>query len=919
MIEFVTLGALHLRRVGSGDIGGVLRQPKRLALLAYLSAGDEQVFRQRDELLAVFWPEAASARARNALNRALYHLRTQLGERSVLSRGSSEVAIDPAALWCDAAAFERHIAQARLVDALALYRGDFLSGFHLPQAADFERWLERERSRLRQLAVDAAWALADAEEKADNAEEAIRCCRWLLSLKPDCEPAVRRLMRLLTHTGDRTAAITEYETFARRLAGAYELEPSPETRGLAAALRATGAAVDGESRSAPDPIDGFTARTDAARAARSPRDFAGRLLAVMPFTYYGPPEFAYASEAVAELLALKLQGGELRVTEPRALLGLMRRDVRGLDLQRARLIAQRLRADVFINGSVINAGGHWHITATLHDTAAGERGCCEAAADTEAGIFEVVEQLALRLLIDVTDDATMGRLAAEATASLPALKAYLEGETELHAGRLQRAIDAYARAAATDERFTLAWLRLALTAAWAGDAPAARAAVERTAQRVALLPLPQRRLLGALVATLDGDYTRAEELYRDFVLSYPESVEGWIGLGLCLLTMNPLRGRSGAVARTPFERAAELDPHNARALVPLAYLDALEGRRSTFDERARLLGDRHDFALFMRLTTAFASPDATAQERLITQLDGAPDLVIHEAARYVAILSANLPAAIRIARLLTASHRTPEALVVGHVLLAHLEAARGRAEAAQLELDAADVACAGAATLYRALFALMPCSGADTPQLSAVRESLEVAGDVSPTCSFPPFSVLESVWPWWRDFLIGCLSARLGDGPRVQDKVAALRAAAAPPALSYLSPALAQTVLAVEAAAHGQHAAALSLLEQVRLRPPLEVMIVQMPFFSHHFERYLRATLLATAGRCAEAEAWFDSVAEASAYGLPWAVPALQARAGLLDRSGRREEAARCRARVARLVDGGAAGPAADGRAVLHR
>jgi DNA-binding SARP family transcriptional activator len=918
MIEFVTLGTLQLRRVGAGDIEGVLRQPKRLALLAYLSTGGEHVFRQRDELLTIFWPEAGTASARNALNRALYHLRTQLGERALPSRGGSEVAVDPSIVWCDAAAFERHIARARLVDAVALYRGDFLSGFHLPRAADFEHWLERERGRLRQLAVDAASALADAEERADNAEEAIRCCRWLLSLQPDCEPAVRRLIRLLARMGDRTAAITEYQTFARRLAGEYDLEPSPETRHLAATLRTTGAAVDGGNGSASVPTDALVASPGTARAARSPRDGGGRLLAVMPFTYYGPPEFAYASEAVAELLALKLQGGELRVTEPRAVLGLTCRDVRGLDLQRARLIAQRLRADVFINGSVINAGGHWHITATLHDTVAGERGCCEAAADAEAGIFDVVEQLALRLLIHVTDDAAMGRLAAETTASLPALKAYLEGETELHAGRILRAVDAYARAAATDERFTLAWLRLALTAAWTGDAPAARAACVLTSQRLAQLPLPQRRLLGALVATLDGDYIRAEDLYRDFVLSYPESVEGWIGLGLCLLTMNPLRGRSGAVARTPFERATELDPHNARALVPLAYLDALQGRRSAFDERTRLLGDRHDFALFMRLTTGFASPDATAQERLIAQLDGAPDLVIHEAARYVAILAANLPAASRIARLLTAPQRTREAAVIGHVLLAHLEAGRGRIEAAHVQLDAADTVCAGAATLYRALFALMPGSRADAPQLSAVRELLEAAGDVSPTHSFPPFSVLESVWPWWRSLMIGCLSARLGDGPRVQAVVAALRAAAAPPALGYLSPALAQTVLAVDAAAHGEHAAALSLLEQVRLQPPLEVMIVQVPFFSHDFERYLRATLLASAGRDAEAEAAFDSVAEASAYGLPWAVPALQARAGLLERSGRREDAARCRARVARLVDNGDAGLAGDGRTVLQ-
>ena len=62
---------------------------------------------------------------------------------------------------CDVWAFDAAIDQGRPADALALYRGELLAGFHISDAPDFEHWMDEERSRLRQRAGEAGWALAE--------------------------------------------------------------------------------------------------------------------------------------------------------------------------------------------------------------------------------------------------------------------------------------------------------------------------------------------------------------------------------------------------------------------------------------------------------------------------------------------------------------------------------------------------------------------------------------------------------------------------------------------------------------------------------------------------------------------------------------------------------------------------------------
>lgn len=238
MIRLHTLGTLTLHGVDGAELRTVLTQPKRLALLAYLAVESARGFLRRDHLFGVFWPELAPAHARQALRQSLYFLRCAIGEQVVVNRGAEEVAIAPDALWCDARAFVEELDRNRLEDALALHHGDFLTGFFIPHASvEFEEWLSATRERLRRRALHAAWALAEARERAGSESDAAAWARFAAWVAPDDEPSVQRLVRMLDRQGDRAGALRVYAAFAERLAKELDAEPSAETRALIAAVR----------------------------------------------------------------------------------------------------------------------------------------------------------------------------------------------------------------------------------------------------------------------------------------------------------------------------------------------------------------------------------------------------------------------------------------------------------------------------------------------------------------------------------------------------------------------------------------------------------------------------------------------------------------------------------------------------------
>lgn len=241
MIRLHTLGALDLRDSTGKEIRAVLAQPKRLALLTYIALQGGQGFVARDQVLALFWPDQDDEHARGALNRALHYLRRALGDGVLLSRGS-EIGLSRETFWCDAVELEAAVRQGRHRRALELYRGDLLEGFHVSDTAEFSRWLDAKRDRLRECACQAAWSLAEAEQQRGDNRSAAGWARRAVELSPHSDAYVQRLMSLLDASGDRAGAVLEYERFAERLSSDLELSPGPETLALLDAIRARDAA-----------------------------------------------------------------------------------------------------------------------------------------------------------------------------------------------------------------------------------------------------------------------------------------------------------------------------------------------------------------------------------------------------------------------------------------------------------------------------------------------------------------------------------------------------------------------------------------------------------------------------------------------------------------------------------------------------
>ena len=269
MIRFRVFGSVSITRRDGTEVRSVLAQPKQTAVVAYLALGVRNGFHHRDKLVAVFWPDLDSDRARAALSKSVHQLRRELGEAVVMSRGDEGLALDGELFWCDALAFERLVGDDRLEEALAVYSGELLDGFHLSRAPDFERWVERERSRLREMACRACIGLADADLARGELTRAAHWAERALDISPYDEPALQRLVAALDRSGDRAGALRAYDGFAQRLASELEIEPSAETAALADAVR-----TRNTPRALPEPhipalpALGAAARPAAARGGR---------------------------------------------------------------------------------------------------------------------------------------------------------------------------------------------------------------------------------------------------------------------------------------------------------------------------------------------------------------------------------------------------------------------------------------------------------------------------------------------------------------------------------------------------------------------------------------------------------------------------------------------------------------------------
>jgi DNA-binding SARP family transcriptional activator len=105
-----------------------------------------------------------------------------------------------------------------LWDVIALYQEDFLAGWYVRRAPEFEEWMLMEREQLRRLVVRGLSFLTERCLNEGNEASGLRAVERLLQLEPWLETAHQQRMRLLARMGQRGAALTQYETCRQILA-----------------------------------------------------------------------------------------------------------------------------------------------------------------------------------------------------------------------------------------------------------------------------------------------------------------------------------------------------------------------------------------------------------------------------------------------------------------------------------------------------------------------------------------------------------------------------------------------------------------------------------------------------------------------------------------------------------------------------
>jgi TolB-like protein/DNA-binding SARP family transcriptional activator/Tfp pilus assembly protein PilF len=694
MIELRTLGGVDLRSA-AGDIALPLTaQPKRLALLVFLSLGELSGYRRRDLVVGLFWPELDTAHARGALRQALHALRRAMGQDTICTRGEQEVSVNREALWCDAVAFRDYAEAGRHEDALKLYSGDFLEGFFASDVApEYDQWIAETRADLRRRAAVCAWALARAHRDDGDLASAAALARRASELALEDENGVARLIAFLDELGDRGGALEVYNELVIRLRAEYDAEPSPETQALIDRVRrrtlatARPPAVDTPSVEASraeasdvGPPPGLRpvvrrrhrVRTVAivlgvgavvlALADRGSAGFRTRpySIAVVPLQdLSGDTSRAYVAEGLTDQLITDLaQLGTLEVINRRTMM-----TYRG-SRKSIRQIADDLHANAVLSGTIQSFGDTVRMTAQIV-LARGDRAIWAQTFEGSRGDLLRMQREAAR----TAAQSIRGELTPSQRTSLPRVRAFDPEALDLYIkGRyywnkrgpgLLKSVGLFSNALDLDPTFALAYSGMADAYVQLGygnglapgDAfPKARAAALRALDLDSTLAEPHATL-AFVHMYYDLNWTAAEREFERAITLNPSYATAHEWYGLFLTAM----GRFDE-ARRQERRAQELDPLSTAVGGTAAWVEYYAGDfRQAEDQLHIVLREDSMFALghlyLGRVYEATHRPDsAMAQYRATGPLRTWVPTVSGEG-YLLATLSRNVEARATLARL----------------------------------------------------------------------------------------------------------------------------------------------------------------------------------------------------------------------------------------------------------------------------
>ncbi|MCG8688702.1 MAG: hypothetical protein MI892_27775, partial [Desulfobacterales bacterium] len=210
---------------------------KSIALTAYLITTGRP--HSREMLAGLFWPDSPREKARASLRRTLSEMTLSLG-RFWLDINRETIGFIPHdRIRADVTEFislaspgrdRRAVEPDALEKAALIYRGDFLEGFSLGDAPDFDDWQAGQREILNRTVLRILKQLVQAYAVSGEDTKAIdHASRWT-ALDPLNESAHRHLIRLYGRAGEKSLALRQYEICEQVLARDLGITPDKQTR-----------------------------------------------------------------------------------------------------------------------------------------------------------------------------------------------------------------------------------------------------------------------------------------------------------------------------------------------------------------------------------------------------------------------------------------------------------------------------------------------------------------------------------------------------------------------------------------------------------------------------------------------------------------------------------------------------------------
>jgi hypothetical protein len=393
------------------------------------------------------------------------------------------------------------------------------------------------------------------------------------------------------------------------------------------------------------------------------------LIAVAPFDVLGA-DLELWREGLVDVLARNLDGaGPLRTVSPTVVI----RRWRGrADPESAAELGRRSGARLAVFGQVVGTSGDSvRIRASLYDVG---RGATIGEADlrgSKATIDRLADSLTVRLLRDLGRTRPIGaaRQATFASASLPALKAFLQGEQEYRRSNWDSALVGYRRAVELDTAFALAYSRLGTILSWQRGSfdslsnaytMKAGALNHGLAPRESLL-IAADSVMAFLTASVPAGleyWSAVRRLFRtvdEAAARYPDDPLVWNAVGEARLHFGFFVGAPHTWALEPFDRAIGADSAFAPAYIHPAELGLYTGgppSALSYINAYLALGPTDKYADGMRLLRALLAPGSTSSPDVLRWLDSASANTLSDAYFTLWGVPDSAEVAIRLARLL---------------------------------------------------------------------------------------------------------------------------------------------------------------------------------------------------------------------------------------------------------------------------